>query len=161
MDPRTMTGDQLQASRFTPMMLVGMNGAQRERLAPHYPANLLATGGPDPVATAVEVTKAVAAATPAAAIAGAVTGADPGGVVSAAGGVVSTVSSLGSNIAGSVLGPIAEVAFGVVIAAAGVALVVWALVALGKQSSTVTSVVKVGAKAGAAAAGAPAAAAAI
>lgn len=153
MDPRTMTDAQLAASRVTPMMLVGMNGAERERLAPHWPANVLATGGPDPASAAVEVVKAVASASPAAAVASAVPGVET--AVNAVGSVV------GDKIGGLVLGPIAEVAFGVVIAAAGVGLVVWALIALGKQSSTVTSVVKVGAKAGAAAAGAPAVAAAI
>lgn len=123
LDPAQLNNRQLIASQYSPQQLVGMTADQRDAIAQDHPANIAAGPSiPLPGGGSIEIpTPSVP---------------DP---VGAATGVVA------DRITGAVLGPVAEVVFGMVISSAGVALIVWALIALGKRTG-VNDTVKAGAK---------------
>jgi len=136
-NPRALTDAQLAAGRFTPQQLVGLGAQHREAVVADHPANLFrGTGGQ------IEV--------PILPIPGGPTiGVPVPDVPNVAGDVASAVSSsVADAIKGAVavvLGPVAEIGLTLVVAAAGLALVVWAVVSLAKNSKTAQNVASVAA----------------
>lgn len=135
MDPAQLNNRQLIAAQYTPQQMIGMDAAEREAIAGDHPANLTAT----PSSVAIPLPGGGSVPIPLPELPGLP---DLPGVVEAAADPVGTVTD---KITSAVLGPVAEVVFGMVISSAGVALIVWALVALGRRTGA-TEAVKSGAE---------------